>query len=414
MSWPGLKLNFYKNNGVFNLSVCDHRETGTSILLNSASGVWNVGNNINIYDGNTRIIMAAWSMNDGNSIGPFSSYPNTNKFLRNGILVVDNIIYPNTISLNGKNTPLNFSYDEFGHSTFLAIGGELQNQNSSSSILSYIDVANTFNGIIQDIVIWDRVLTSSINSDYYQSMNGPWKNFYDGEDPLTGANLKAFSANVVAYYKFKDDSLLGSSLTAKDYAGSNNNGSQTNPASGNTLSLFDSSFATNNSYTIIDNSLIGSDYINSSGKLQFQDENGVTQNIGKIFYDLGIIVFDNEYNNSSSGFPILTNLSVSGMTLDRTLTSNNYYINYINFIASETIERLTLNLNSTGDMMNITENPTGIDITTGKQILNTDAGYITAVGLYNDFNELIAISKLNKPIRKDSDHNININPRLDF
>ncbi len=412
MSWPGLKLNFYKSTGIFNLSVCDHRETGNTTLLNSTSGIWNIGNNINIYDGNAHTLMAAWSMNDNSML--FEGESDSTYIVRNGLLIFDNIIYPNSNVniLGGKRTSLNFAYNELGQSTFLAIGGELQNQASSTSVLNHTEVANNFNGTIQDIVIWDRVLTSNDTAYFYEQMTNPWLAFYNNEDPLTGANLKSLSANVIAYYKLSQESLTGNSITAKDYSGTSNGGAQTNSATGNTLSFFGTTLDANNIYTIVDTNSVTQNFVHSSGDLQFSDENGITRKIGKIFYDLGILVFDNEYNNSSSGLPLLKTLALSGMSFAQ--NTPNFYINYMNFTSIENIERMNINLNATGSMMNFTENTTGIDETTGKQLLEEPACYVTSVALYNDKNEIMAIAKLNKAVRKDIDHDVNINVKLDF
>jgi len=411
MSWPGLQINFNRNTQIFNVAVLDHRETET-IPINSASGNFNVGAITNIFDNNYHTLICSWAMNDGISFP--ASIPSSTSSLQKSILIFDNTNIPNNNLLwGGKKTPLNFAYDDFNRSTFLSIGGELQNQQSSSSILNFTDVQKMLNGIIKEIVIWNCVLTGGTILIENSNMLGPWLQYYNGEDPLTGTNLKSLSSNVVAYYKFDEE--LVTSTTAKDYASTNNGGAQTNPTSGNTIGIFGASYTNiGNTYTITDNSLIIPDNIHFSGNLQFIDENGITRKIGKIFYDLGIMIFDNEYNNGLSGLPLLSTLASTGMSLFSSASTNNFYINSINFTAIENIERLNVNLLATGNMMNITENITGIDETTGKQLLNESAGYVTSVALYNDKNEMMAIAKLNKPVRKDSDHNVNINIKLDF
>jgi hypothetical protein len=40
--------------------------------------------------------------------------------------------------------------------------------------------------------------------------------------------------------------------------------------------------------------------------------------------------------------------------------------------------------------------------------------YITSVGLYNDFNELLAVAKLSKPINKSFDNDVLIKIRLNW
>lgn len=409
MSWPGLKLNIDKNEQNIYLYVCDHRETSTGTPTNSVKTYWNY-NSINLFDNNTHTLMTSWAMNDNSSI-LFETQDSEN-ILNRGILVVDNVIFLGVQSWGNKRTPLNFTYDESKNSTFLALGAEFADGYSSTSLNFKNNTKNHFSGIIKDFVIWDRVLTASVFSEDYYSMNGPWEAFYNGEDPLTGENLKSFSGNVVAYYKFQEE--LEGSISAKDYAGSMFGGAQTNPSSGNTLSLFGSFFNYENTYTILDTSLINQDSIHFSGELQFLDENNNLRKIGKIFYEMGIIVFDNEYNDSLSGLPLLSLLSNSGMSLNYSMSGNNFLIQSINYVSSEITQKVTFNLSSSGEMMNITENPTGVNKNSGKQLLEENAGYVTGVGLYNDYNKLLAIAKLNKPIRKDSEHNININVQLEF
>lgn len=408
MNWPGLQINFNRNTKHFNVAVLDHRET-ENIPINSASGTFDMSS-VNIFDNNFHTLMCSWATNDNYSI---PNATNSISSLQKTILAFDGLHKTNeNVSWLGKKTPLNFSYDDFGKSTFLAIGGELQNQQSSSSLSNFLEVAKMLNGIIKEMIVWDCVLTSNAeNLSDDQPVGTLWQNYTNGEDPLTGSTLKSYSSNVVAYYKFTEE--LAASLTAKDYAGSNNGGAQTNPVAGNTLNLFNSFFNNSSVYTITDTSLVIQDNIHFSGELQFLDENNIKRKIGKIFYEFGIIVFDNEYNNSSSGLPIFSSLATSGMSFSST-SSGNFIISSINFTNTEIIKRATFNLVSSGDMMNYTENPTGFNQESGKQLLNENAGYITAVGLYNDNNELLAVGKLNKPIRKDIDHNVNVNVRLDF
>lgn len=423
--WTGLELSFDSNKKLFYGAVLDSKETN-EIPINSASGMFDVSPAVNIYDGNFHTVTFSWAYNDS------SSFPNTINgvsALQKGILVVDGLLIGNqNTTWGGKKTPLNFVFNDILKATFIAIGAKFNSRASCSSISNNLEISNCFNGLIKQLVIWDRALTSNksnmnITSGFVDltpddpNFSSPlYKTKFLGKsviyDPLTGSQLKSYSGNVVAYYKF--DQELTNSLTAKDFGGVTNGGAQTNPSIGNTASLFGGATLTNTEYIITDTEIQQEDSIFKRGYLEFEDENGIKRHIGTLYYDLGIAVLDNEYNLSGSGLPLLSRLSGSGITFDGTLSSNNFWIKSITFSSNENIERMSVNLSATGEMMNFTQNPTGIDKTTGKQLLVDNGGYVSSVGLYNDFNELVAVAKLNTPIRKDADHDVFIQCNLDF
>jgi hypothetical protein len=67
---------------------------------------------------------------------------------------------------------------------------------------------------------------------------------------------------------------------------------------------------------------------------------------------------------------------------------------------------------------NYTENPSFISGSTGAILydlfINNPQTYITTVGLYNDQNELLAVAKLSKPLKKDFTKEALIRVKLDF
>ena len=211
---------------------------------------------------------------------------------------------------------------------------------------------------------------------------------------------------------------MSSSTTSIDYAGLDQYGFQDNPTSGNPIHLyiFDSSItAEENPYVLRDLPDYNQDGIMKTGYVMFVEEvNGVKldRRVGFINYDLGIIVFDSEY--IPGGYDLISSIGSSGMTFDKALMNNNFFIKNINFSSINFVERLIVNLAATGFEMNISENPTAIDKTTNTQKLNPSAGYITSIGLYNDLNDLIAVAKLSKPLRKDAEHNTQIQVKFDF
>lgn len=67
---------------------------------------------------------------------------------------------------------------------------------------------------------------------------------------------------------------------------------------------------------------------------------------------------------------------------------------------------------------NYSENPSFISGSTGEviypQLINSPQTFITTVGLYNDANELLAVAKLSKPLKKDFTKEALIRVKLDF
>jgi hypothetical protein len=67
---------------------------------------------------------------------------------------------------------------------------------------------------------------------------------------------------------------------------------------------------------------------------------------------------------------------------------------------------------------NYSTNPSFISSSTGEIInstlINSPEVYITSVGLYNDANELLAVAKLSRPIKKDFTKESLFRCKLDF
>jgi hypothetical protein len=276
-------------------------------------------------------------------------------------------------------------------------------------------------------------------------------NYWFKYDPISGSvgTYQDLSANVIAYYKFDEQN---SGIVAQDWAGSavsgvvnSASGTQGNPASGNTMSFFGSSLITG-VYNLVDNfDINSSDEMYRKGSVTFQDELGNNHRVGTIYYELGMVVFDGEYNTntnysdtfkSASGLPLLSSIGRWGMSFNQSLTApaaglgtrpdgnlstsgitgnvSGFWVQSMYFDSQIDIERMVVNLSATGNEMILSQNPTAVDITTGDQILPEPAGYITAIGLYNDYNDLVGVAKLRSPIRKDTDHDVVTQVFLDF
>jgi hypothetical protein len=84
----------------------------------------------------------------------------------------------------------------------------------------------------------------------------------------------------------------------------------------------------------------------------------------------------------------------------------------------ETITSDYIFIRARNSEFNYSENPSYISGSTGEIIfdylINNPQSYITTVGMYNDSNELLAVAKLSKPLRKDFTKESLIRVKLDF
>ena len=86
--------------------------------------------------------------------------------------------------------------------------------------------------------------------------------------------------------------------------------------------------------------------------------------------------------------------------------------------SEETISSDYVFIRARNSEFNYSENPSFISGSTGEVIydyfINNPQVYATSVGLYNDSNELIAVAKLSRPLRKDFTKEALIRVKLDF
>ena len=124
----------------------------------------------------------------------------------------------------------------------------------------------------------------------------------------------------------------------------------------------------------------------------------------------------------AQGVAILSGASFGNPSSD-SRTNNVAFLNGLNTATKSMIVRSTINYNSRyyvcrvkNKMYNYSNNPTFKDtngLVTSKMIANP-VTYITAIGLYNEDNQLIAIAKPSKPIRKSFFNQATIQIKLDF
>jgi hypothetical protein len=94
------------------------------------------------------------------------------------------------------------------------------------------------------------------------------------------------------------------------------------------------------------------------------------------------------------------------------------YVSSFSLNSQETITSDFVFCRARNAEFNYTENPSFISGSTGAVLydlfINSPTTYITTVGLYNDSNELLAVAKLSKPLKKDFTKEALVRVKLDF
>tara|TARA_R110000765_G_scaffold298366_1_gene393447 strand:- start:1109 stop:3466 length:2358 start_codon:yes stop_codon:yes gene_type:complete len=137
--------------------------------------------------------------------------------------------------------------------------------------------------------------------------------------------------------------------------------------------------------------------------------------IGLVYYDLGLATMDGDdptarlnWTFAASGTTGDMGFAVSG------LNNTSFNFQRIVFDNQENIATLLLNATASGNEMNFAGNRTGYSTETEQPVFDDPTTYITSVGLYNHNNDLLAIAKLAKPVRKDDTITLTTQVKLDF
>ena len=137
--------------------------------------------------------------------------------------------------------------------------------------------------------------------------------------------------------------------------------------------------------------------------------------VGLVYYDLGLVTIDGDDPNARLNFTF----PASGATGDfgfAVTGHNNTSINFQRVVFNSQTDRgrLLVDAVASGAEMNFSGNPSGVNPETGGSIFDEPATYITSIGLYNHTNDLVAIAKLSKPVRKDQAITLGGQVKLDF
>jgi len=152
--------------------------------------------------------------------------------------------------------------------------------------------------------------------------------------------------------------------------------------------------------------------------------NGMTisGSYGLFLPDIGTILLNAAALNleSSDGGAGLQTLYTSNTAVDNntTLYSAMSASSYFTLNSQENITSDYVFIRARNAEYNYSENPSFISGSTGNviypQLVNSPQSFITTVGLYNDANELLAVAKLSKPLKKDFTKEALIRVKLDF
>jgi len=187
---------------------------------------------------------------------------------------------------------------------------------------------------------------------------------------------------------------------------------------GNELSLTDNSkirqspyyFGAQRAYQIVSGSN-GEPHDNSDG---------FTSNVGSyglFFPDIATIILNGDaLDNNTEGLDLSTDRTINFRADNPQKLFNS--LDSIELNSQETITSNYVFIRARNSEFNYSENPSYISGSTGEVVydyfINNPQTYPTTIGLYNNANELVAVSKLSRPLQKDFTKEALIRMKLDF
>jgi hypothetical protein len=149
--------------------------------------------------------------------------------------------------------------------------------------------------------------------------------------------------------------------------------------------------------------------------------NALSGSYGWFLPDIGLLMLNPHALGATSGNGgILLNVSRSFngdakniQTLFKAVVSGSFTLN-----SKETITSDYVFIRGRNAEFNYSENPSFISGSTGAVLfdsfINSPETYVTTIGLYNDANELLAVAKMSKPLKKNFTKEILVRVKLDF
>ena len=174
------------------------------------------------------------------------------------------------------------------------------------------------------------------------------------------------------------------------------------------------------SFDIVSGSLTNGIHSSGTGSI---DTNPNIKTYGKVYPSLGMVIFDAEKIDSELTFNTVLTDNVNGDNAYKLFTA----ISGAAVLGYHLKARSSSNKKSnhyfvrvSAGTSNYSNNPTMVDETLTNNIIKHEffkynpVTYITTVGLYNDSEELLAVAKLSKPVKKTPEKDILIKIRLNW
>jgi hypothetical protein len=142
---------------------------------------------------------------------------------------------------------------------------------------------------------------------------------------------------------------------------------------------------------------------------------------GIVYPNLGIIVLDPYKLNTELGFNTVSGSNIAGDNSFKLFTSISGSGVLGSYMKARNVKYKTTNhyfVRVAAPYGNFSNNPTYVSGSNGEFLHacfdKNPQTYITSIGLYNDFNELLAVAKLSRPINKTFDNDVLIKIRLNW
>lgn len=272
------------------------------------------------------------------------------------------------------------------------------------------------NSVGSGSTFFDNSVTGSTST---RSVYGQYRNLVLGDEnaAFIFGNISAsdFFALNISRTRYKE-SLLPGSLALKIGSGSN------------TIILTDDSKVTTTNvftdagrlYNLVSGS-VGTIYTGVNSKGWAGGANAVSGSYGWFLPDIGLLLLNPlalAGTGANGGIILNVSKSFNGdakntQTLFKAIVSGSFALN-----SKETISSDYIFVRARNGEFNYSENPSFISGSTGAVLfdsfINSPETFITTIGLYNDSNELLAVAKLSKPLKKNFTKEMLVRVKLDF
>lgn len=142
---------------------------------------------------------------------------------------------------------------------------------------------------------------------------------------------------------------------------------------------------------------------------------------GLVYADTGTIIVSADMLDASASFNTVTGSNIAGdnsMKLFKAISGSATLGSPFTARAVDIKEQDFYFVRVENGLCNYSNNPTYVSGSDGflanSRFENEPASYITSIGLYNDFGELLAVAKLSQPIKKNFNSELSITVKLEY